>query len=98
MSSASCISLWAHKLSLYRRRATGRHADSKTRIFDHLVKWVGYPVDQSTWEPEDHLKYQAKEIGEFMAACAEQGIPTRLRVTLLPEAKTAWDEEGDAKA
>lgn len=32
-----------------RRRATGRHKDSTKRIFEYLVEWHGYPMDESTW-------------------------------------------------
>jgi hypothetical protein len=42
---------------------------SKSLIYivqsEYLVKWVGYPVEQSTWEPMRNLRYVVSMVEEF---------------------------------
>ena len=33
----------------------------------YLVKWKGYPQEESTWEPESHLTKARKAVAEFHA-------------------------------
>lgn len=32
-----------------RRRAIGRAEDGVTRVFEYLLLWTGYPIDEATW-------------------------------------------------
>jgi hypothetical protein len=44
--------------------------DQRTRFRrqEFLVKWVGYPDHDATWEPESNLKNAAESIQEFLAS------------------------------
>jgi len=50
---------------------------------DYLVKWKGFSMMQSTWEPEDSLSYAQNSVEEYEnshrnAALAEQKSPKRV--------------------
>lgn len=38
---------------------------SKTGLREYLVSWVGYPIEQSTWEPLRNLKYVKDMVKSF---------------------------------
>lgn len=42
----------------------GRYLKSKRRWI-YQIKWVGYPSEQNTWEPEKHLKRLGTMLAEF---------------------------------
>ena len=48
-------------------------------------------------EPTDHLKHHEQLIQECLEELRELGITTKPRVTMLPEAKLYWDDEGEFK-
>jgi transposase InsO family protein len=34
-------------------------------VVKYLVKWVGYPVSESTWEPKEHLENSIETVNEY---------------------------------
>src|SRR5437588_12974704 len=49
-------------------RETGKRVRGWARItrkLYYLVKWVGYPDDECTWEPGEHLTHASKHIEDF---------------------------------
>jgi transposase InsO family protein len=50
---------------LDKRRSNGR--------FEYLVKWVGYPYHQATWEPLEHLKHCENLLEDY--ECSATSIP-----------------------
>lgn len=32
---------------------------------EYRIKWLGYPTNQATWEPEEHLEHSAELIEKF---------------------------------
>jgi hypothetical protein len=71
------------------RRAVARRPDT-TRIFQYLVLWDTYPVDQCTWEPVDNLP-NGPYIANFEFEAAKQGAIMKHKVVLLDEARPYWN-------
>lgn len=89
----------------------GRRADKTSRIFEYLVKWLGYSRDVSTWyEPPPHRLNAATDVNrqheselpknnnyadDLLQECARLGVDTKKRVAILPEARKWFDEDGE---
>ena len=39
-----------------------KHRRTRNNTLEFQVKWKGYPITESTWEPEDNLLEHSKEI------------------------------------
>ena len=42
-----------------------RDSRLKRGVLQYLVKWKGYPHEESTWEPASHLKHAAEVVRDF---------------------------------
>ena len=51
------------EIRITRRRVKGKNKVTK-KLF-YLVKWKGYPEDECTWEPGEHLTHADDEIETF---------------------------------
>jgi transposase InsO family protein len=43
------------------------HKDTKARGREYLVKWLGWPVEHSTWEPANNLDYCEDILREYLS-------------------------------
>ena len=55
----------AHNPQFEVERIIDERIDPITGSASYLVKWEGYPVEESTWEPLDHLQSCSKLVDEF---------------------------------
>ncbi|WWD01417.1 hypothetical protein V866_008361 [Kwoniella sp. B9012] len=75
------------------RRAIAREPDSQKRIFQFLVKWDGYDLDECTWEPLANLEHHSERLlTKFEETAKRTKSNLKLRVCILPEARKFWDE------
>ncbi|WVQ70106.1 uncharacterized protein L199_008331 [Kwoniella botswanensis] len=75
------------------RRAIAREADTQKRIFQYLVKWDGYDLDECTWEPLANLEHHSERLlTKFEQTAKRTRSNLKLRVCILPEARKFWDE------
>ncbi|KAK6902914.1 hypothetical protein I203_108174 [Kwoniella mangroviensis CBS 8507] len=75
------------------RRAIARETDSQKRIFQYLVKWDGYDLDECTWEPLANLEHHSEcLLRKFEDTAKRTKSNLKLRVCILPEARKHWDE------
>ncbi|BEI83534.1 hypothetical protein CcaverHIS002_0401380 [Cutaneotrichosporon cavernicola] len=97
------------------RRAIGRldpNDRNSGRVFEYLVEWEGYDMEDSTWEPAGHI-HQDKDgnrpyVDSFLSEAKRAEVKLRLRVAMLPESQilAVWDplsgekrnKKGKAKA
>ena len=56
-------------------RILAKRADIHGDTF-YLVKWQGYPSDDSTWEPEAHLANSTKLLERFEDRTSQARYPT----------------------
>ena len=54
-----------HVESILKKRTRGRR-------LEYLVKWIGYTVEESTWEPAEFLANAPQKVAEFVASSREQ--------------------------
>jgi hypothetical protein len=60
------------------------HKDTQARGREYLVKWLGWPVEDSTWEPANHLDHCEEILREYLDSPAAgprapRGRPTGRR-------------------
>jgi hypothetical protein len=52
------------KVKCYTIESIISHRNIKTKP-EYLVKWYGYPPNESTWEPLEHLSFASQLISEY---------------------------------
>ncbi|BEJ14356.1 hypothetical protein CspHIS471_0401230 [Cutaneotrichosporon sp. HIS471] len=97
------------------RRAIGRlDPDDRNsgRVFEYLVEWEGYDMEDSSWEPAGHIHHDKDGnrpyVDSFLSEAKRAEVKLRLRVAMLPESQilAVWDpisgekrnKKGKAKA
>ncbi|WVR05242.1 hypothetical protein IAU60_002254 [Kwoniella sp. DSM 27419] len=75
------------------RRAIQVDAEGN-RVFEYLVRWLGYALNECTWEPESNLiPHFVQWHKTFMDKARKSGVVLSFDVALLPEALACWHAE-----
>ncbi|KAK4688231.1 hypothetical protein P7C73_g1887, partial [Tremellales sp. Uapishka_1] len=90
-------SIWTVK-KIIGRRCVGRAAPEKKgdlgkRVFQYLILWEGFALEDATWEPE--VNVNDHDINEYIEEAKGLALDLARRVTLLDEAKGICDEKGN---
>ncbi|KAK8869841.1 hypothetical protein IAR55_000409 [Kwoniella newhampshirensis] len=69
--------------------------DTKTYLY--LIKWLDWPVGESTWEPKEHIHHLNSALTSFDFEALDAGLDSNGKVVLLPVAQEFWDEHGESR-
>ena len=56
------------KVGLYAAREIVTHRQHQRRKVEYLVRWVGYPDNEETWEPASCFKGKGEMLAEYKKA------------------------------
>ena len=79
------------------RRAIARRPEDLSRVFEYLVKWAGWPVEDSTWEKDDQFPRTNQFVKDFVDTAMAERVELRPAVSILAEARPYLDARGDFK-
>ncbi|ORX39837.1 hypothetical protein BD324DRAFT_238302 [Kockovaella imperatae] len=77
------------------RKAISRNKDG-TRNFVSLVKWLNYPVEDSTWEPKENIEPHTEALlARYEKERVEQNLSRAAKVVILKEYADHFDMDGN---